>query len=67
MSPLSFNVYVEQPIQVIKETLYRQKIEVMVGGELIQMFRFADDFALITKNEKVMKTALKVMQKCIEE
>jgi len=31
------------------------------------MLRFADDIALITKEEKEMETALEVMQKCFEE
>jgi len=37
MSPMLFNIYVEQPIKEIKETLNRRKIGVTVGGELIQM------------------------------
>jgi len=60
MSPMLFNIYFEQPIKEIKETLNRKKIGVMVRGELIQMFRFTDDITLITKEEKEMETALEV-------
>jgi len=31
------------------------------------MLRFADDIALITKNEKEMESTLKELQKCFEE
>jgi len=54
-----------KPIQEIKITLNRRRVGVKVE-ELIQMLRFADDIALITKNEKEMETALEMMQNCFE-
>jgi len=35
LSPKLFNIYVEQYINEIKETLIRDKIGVIVGGEFI--------------------------------
>lgn len=35
-----------------KEKLNSRKIGVTIRGELIQMLRFTDDIALITKNKK---------------
>lgn len=67
MSPMLFNVYVEQSIQKIKEKFNRQKVGVTVGEELIQTFRFAEDIASITKSEKEMKMALEEMQESFEE
>jgi hypothetical protein len=67
LSPMLFNIYVEQSIEEIKETFNRRKIRVTVGGEFIQMLRFADDIAVITKEEKEMENTLKVMQKWFEK
>lgn len=66
MSPMLFNVYVEQSIQKIKEKFNRQKVGVTVR-ELIQTFRFVEDIASITKSEKEMKMALEEMQESFEE
>lgn len=54
MSPMLFNVYVEQPIQKIKKKLNSENIGVIVE-KLIQMLRFTDDITLITKNKKKMQ------------
>jgi len=38
LSPKLFNIYVEQSINEIKETLTRDKIGVIEGGELISYY-----------------------------
>ncbi|KAL4107862.1 hypothetical protein QTP88_018144 [Uroleucon formosanum] len=58
LSPKLFNIYVEQAINEIKETFTRDKIGVIVGGELISFLRFADDIALVASSENDLNRAL---------
>lgn len=67
MSPTFFNLHAEQTIQEIKEKLNRQKIGVIIKGELVQQIRFTDYIVLITTNEKELEIVLKEMQGCFEE
>lgn len=46
VSPLLFNIYVEQEISLCKEEDFRT---VKIGGEIISMLRFADDIAVSRK------------------
>jgi hypothetical protein len=66
LSPKLFNIYVEQAINEIKETFTRDKIGVIVGGELISFLRFADDIALVTSSENDLKRSLKKIARCFQ-
>lgn len=55
LSPILINIYIEQFINEIKETLIRDKIGLIVEGELISLIRFADDIALFVKIAKVIQ------------
>ena len=67
LSPTLFNIYVEQPIKEIRETLLRNKIGIKVGGEIISFLRFADDIALLANNEHDLKRALEEMARCFHK
>jgi len=54
LSPLLFNIYIEQGINECKE--YCTGIK--VNGLRIQMLRFADDIAIIAQDEIKLKRAL---------
>lgn len=43
LSPKLFKIYVQQSIDEIKETLIRDKIGAIVGGELVSFLKFTDD------------------------
>jgi hypothetical protein len=64
LSPKLFNIYVKKPINEIKETLTREKIGVIVGGELVSFLRFADDIALVASSENDLKRALEEIARC---
>ena len=59
LSPKLFNIYGEQYINEIKETITGNKIGVIVKGELISFLRFADDMTLVASSENDLKRALK--------
>ena len=54
LSPLLFNIYIEQVINECKEYCP----EIKVNGMRIQMLRFADDIAIIAQDEINLKRAL---------
>jgi hypothetical protein len=58
MSPLLFNIYLEQAINECKE--YRTGIK--VNGVRIQMLRFADDIAIIAQEEIHLKRAVESLE-----
>ncbi|KAL4091332.1 hypothetical protein QTP88_026035 [Uroleucon formosanum] len=58
LSPTLFNIYAEQPIKEIRETLLRNKIGIKVSGEIISFLRFADDMALLANNEHNLEKTL---------
>ena len=54
LSPLLFNIYLEQAINECKEYCP----EIKVNGMRIQMLRFADNIAIIAQDEINLKRAL---------
>jgi len=54
LSPLLFNIYIEQAVNEYKE--YCTSIK--VNGMRIQMLRFADDIVIIAEDEINLKKAL---------
>ena len=54
LSPLLFNIYIEQAINECKEYCTGVK----VNGVRIQMVRFADDIVIIAQDEINLKRAL---------
>ena len=54
LSPLLFNIYIEQAINECKEYCP----EIKVNGMRIQMLRFADNIAIIAQDEINLKRAL---------
>jgi len=67
LSPILFNIYVEQSANEIKETLNRDKIDVIIGGEVISCLRFADDIALLANSEIDLKRALVEIAICFQK
>lgn len=51
LSPKLFYIFVKQSYNKIKETLARDKIGLIIGGELISFLRFADNVALFASTE----------------
>jgi competence protein ComGF len=61
---IEFNIYIEQRIKEIRDTLHRNKICIKVGGEIISFLRFTNDIALLTNNEYNLEKALEEMMEC---
>jgi len=66
LSLMLFNIYVEQSINEIKETLNRDKIGVIVGEEVISFLTFADDIALLSNSEIDLKRMLVEIARCFQ-
>lgn len=64
LSPLLFNIYIEEAIQ---EFLATNSHGIKVNGKLYSTIRFADDIALITENERDMENALNHINKLLQE
>lgn len=58
LSPLLFNIYIQQAINEFNET---QTSGVYIHGERINTIRYADDIALITESEEELRQALEDM------
>jgi len=67
LSPILFNIYVEQSIKEIKETLNRDKISLRVGGGVISFLRFSNNIALLAISEIDLKRALVEIAKCFQK
>jgi hypothetical protein len=67
LSPILFNISIEQSIKEIRETLHRNNIGIKVGGEIISFLRFANDISLLTNNEHGLKKALNEMTICFQK
>ncbi|VVC29974.1 Endonuclease/exonuclease/phosphatase,Reverse transcriptase domain [Cinara cedri] len=67
LSPALFKISVKQPIKEIRETLFRNKIGIKVGREIISFLRFADDIALLATNEHDLERALEEMSRCFQK
>jgi len=50
----------------IKETFTREKIGVIVGGELISFLRFTDNIALVASSENDLKRTLEEIARCFQ-
>ncbi|XP_025425942.1 uncharacterized protein LOC112694624 [Sipha flava] len=59
---LIYNIYKEQ--SAIIKVSDKEKIGVIVGGELVSFLRFADDIALVASSENDLKRALEEIARC---
>lgn len=56
----------EQSIDKIKETFIKDKIDLVVGGELITFLKFSDNMALLANSENDLDNALVEMVRCFQ-
>lgn len=56
----------EQSIDEIKETFIKDKIDLVVGGELITFLKFSDNMALLANSENDLDNALVEMVRCFQ-
>lgn len=62
ISPLIFNLYVEEAINKVKD---KGDWGINVQGRKIKMLRFADDIAIIASNKSELEEALKELEKVL--
>lgn len=61
MSPLLFNIFIESTIKTFKTK------GVIVSGKQIHCSRFADDIAIVVKNERDLGNMMKSLSMALEQ